>query len=1099
MPEEGFSEPGAFGSFLRWLDRPFQVVGNALQGNFASAGKQLIDFGGEALDAALPFGDWIPQATTERDFIEPSSLVGLDDAHWLPKTAADVVIGTVLNPASWFTFGGAGAAGGVAKGLSRTGELAKRAALASPAADDAARAAVKAAQKNIKLSKKPGIFGESYGLSQSEQHIDALAQLRKSLNAKKRGIRKELQEAVDPGSDLASQTTANSAKLSQLQRQLDEIDISLDDNSQAHRIALRTLQGEAREGVAAGASLSSQSASLKGLLESGLKNRARTQKGADGIRQAVDDAFVRIGDDFSEANIRSVLEAPEFAKTFRQGGTFFAGQRIADSGAGLKMAERAFDMLPPGLRSRIVSGTAKPREIAGRLWQQTKRAAGWDFLDSASKGMRFKALSAGALSTRSATEKITQVFKGVNDETDRIIAQAFDNLNYAPDGHLIAEKTIIPASEESVDSVMKRLQSLRDGTGSTDVDLSKVDWDAAERVVRQLDDHHVELWEELRTSKSIGQPGSDLNAALGGASEMNLGRGAYLRRDFSGERIDDYGDVSSELMGRPQSIRGRTLQTDEDMRRFLAEQPDVTLERSAMKRSMGRAAKQGEILTRTKLAQDILGDGAAVLNDDKTRARVAETLTNLARQEPEFARLLQDMASGMQPRGASLVLSKLNRWFKPAAVYGLMIPRIAAITRNQVGGIWQTASEAGWEAALSEAKRAPANIWNSIAAGVEKYLKRDLGIDTKLRRRLKDVDEVFTQFAGDTPAIREALRRRDPLLLDAFDAGVFEGFVDSEELLRQVLRSSKGQRFQDFMDAPGVMFRTLENHMRLGLFMDLRKQGLSAQRAGQVVRDSFLDYSIQSVSNRRVRDILPFFAFTAGSIAQQSRLIARKPGVAVGVSQLFGGTPDEPVSPWIADQPSFRVGNDEEGNSLFATSLGLPVEALNFLPNLSDKPMSAGRDIERSVIGSSQPMLKSLYGYVSGRDPFFGSTYGSYDKTPYIIQALGAPESGELARLYHEAAGTGLLQPLETALTTADRLSDPRMSTTEKMLNALTGVRLASSDPDRAMIQILQERLARDPKARKFTKYYGESPEIDALKAAQKRAKEKRQAQMVAE
>ena len=71
------SEPGAFGSVLRWLDRPGQVVRNVLGGEFESAGRQALDFLGEAVDAPLP-GDWIPAATDADDFMEFSDLIGAE-------------------------------------------------------------------------------------------------------------------------------------------------------------------------------------------------------------------------------------------------------------------------------------------------------------------------------------------------------------------------------------------------------------------------------------------------------------------------------------------------------------------------------------------------------------------------------------------------------------------------------------------------------------------------------------------------------------------------------------------------------------------------------------------------------------------------------------------------------------------------------------------------------------------------------------------------------------------------------------------------------------------------------------------------------------
>ena len=73
-----------------------------------------------------------------------------------------------------------------------------------------------------------------------------------------------------------------------------------------------------------------------------------------------------------------------------------------------------------------------------------------------------------------------------------------------------------------------------------------------------------------------------------------------------------------------------------------------------------------------------------------------------------------------------------------------------------------------------------------------------------------------------------------------------------------------------------------------------------------------------------------------------------------------------------------------------------------------------GREFERNIVGSSQPLLKTLWGYGTGRDAYFGSKYGSYDKAPEWMQMLGADERGEAGRIYQQIKNTGLIQPIES-------------------------------------------------------------------------------------
>jgi hypothetical protein len=297
----------------------------------------------------------------------------------------------------------------------------------------------------------------------------------------------------------------------------------------------------------------------------------------------------------------------------------------------------------------------------------------------------------------------------------------------------------------------------------------------------------------------------------------------------------------------------------------------------------------------------------------------------------------------------------------------------------------------------------------------------------------------------------------------------------------------------------------MEARMRLGLFMDLVESGKSADDAAELVGNALLNYGLMkgNATYRTTRDVIPFFAFTAQTIPQQADFLRRYPAVAVGLAQLYGSSPnEEPLMPWIADQPSFKVGEDKEGLGQYVTSLGLPVEALSMIPNPSGGLREFGRDVERSVIGSANPLLKTAYGLTTGREPYFGTKYGSYAKTPYIAQALGAPESSETARLYHQLVGTGLLQMIKTPENMLSRVADPRMNSLEKALSLLSGVRIASNDPDRAAMLMLQEQLQFDPQAKTYTTYYGGSVStekmIKLLRKYQDRVKEKREAKEAA-
>ena len=530
-----------------------------------------------------------------------------------------------------------------------------------------------------------------------------------------------------------------------------------------------------------------------------------------------------------------------------------------------------------------------------------------------------------------------------------------------------------------------------------------------------------------------------------------------------------------------------------------------------------RSSGSGKAITRGKFMKNLLADDEALLNSPVTRAQMESVIETASRQNPDMARYIENLGKGIPPRkGLASILAAANKPFKGAAVYGLFIPRFAGLFRNRFGGVWQRASTGNlWG---ESPRRFIEDYFNAFAQAWEKSFGSSLEA-----KRLVRWSEAVKRARGDPERMMRILRKKDKVLAEAIESGALDTFVSAEGLLGSVglgesfwkrLASPITRRIpkrivdmvKNVANYPGRAFQNLESYMRLGLFANLRKAGFPPAAAAKEVRDSFLDYTTAGPGNRLARDIWPFAQFTFQSIPQQMRFLGRNPGVAVVLAQMMQSH-DDPVMPWVAEQPSVRLWDDEEGNPLYATTLGLPVETLNILPNISDDLRDAGRDVRRGIAGSMHPLLKASYGYVTGRDPFFDSPYGSYAKAPGPLQALGADEYGEAGRMYNELKQTGLIQPVETQFRQIDRLTDERMSPGARLLNTLTGVNLVSNDPDRATLRILQNQLGTDPRANVHLTYHGGSEEveglIDQLREARKRLKEKREkreaAQAVAE
>ena len=360
---------------------------------------------------------------------------------------------------------------------------------------------------------------------------------------------------------------------------------------------------------------------------------------------------------------------------------------------------------------------------------------------------------------------------------------------------------------------------------------------------------------------------------------------------------------------------------------------------------------------------------------------------------------------------------------------------------------------------------------------------------SELSRKLLKVDAAYHAANGSLTDVRKLLTEEGADdLVAAIDNGVLDTFISSEGMLRTLSRNAKDSskakswlaRGGDMINAPAAAFQGVESRMRLATYLDLMDRGYDPQTAGMLVADTYLDYALSSSGNRLMRDLVPFWQFTGQSIPQQAKFMYRHPVVGVGLAQTMGGD-DEPVMPWIEEQPHLKI--DDEGNYL--AGLGLPVETLANIP-------TSGREFERDVVGMSHPLLKTAYSSVTGRDPFFGSKAGRYDKF------MG--ESSEFGRIYNQIASTGLIQPLETPLSMLEQATDERKSAGQRLFNLFSGAKIVTSDPDRALAQQLQDLIDDNPHIRTAEIPFQTGQDeaagnlLKSLRAAKKRINAKRDA-----
>ncbi len=584
------------------------------------------------------------------------------------------------------------------------------------------------------------------------------------------------------------------------------------------------------------------------------------------------------------------------------------------------------------------------------------------------------------------------------------------------------------------------------------------------------------------------------------------------------QRLFEFPDDAETAVkgGLADAQKSRKFTDDESLARYLNENPDVKYERNAYKRLLDRSGTQGRMLEKATIARQVLGDKFTNLVDgiyhqgdagvkprhQSTNAAVDEALNAMAKSDPESARVLANAYHGTKARGPVLeLLAKANKVFKPAAVFGIILPKMGSIVRNDLGTSWQILSTQGAKMAGKNLARTPRRLWDAINDGTVKAFGWKHIKPGDLTKDIDAIEAAYRQARGGEKAVVDMLTmsgRHD--LAQAVEHGVLEGFVSSEQIMSKTAGHSWWKKkFFDLYDAPAAVFQGVEQRARLGNFLDQFRQHGDGAKAADQGREALLDYSIGgSVKNRTLRDIVPFAAFLAGSTKQQSKFLAQTPGVAGALSRALEQDPDQQVYPYMEGKLNIPIGKDTEGNAQFVSGFGLPFEALQSLPNPSADLGTFGRQVEQSVIGSTQPLLKSAFAAVAGEDPYFGTPYGSYSKAPVI------GEAGDAGRAYNKLAGSGLIQPIDTPLRLIDDALDPRHGPLAKGIDLLTGANVVSVDPDRALQQRLQQQLETNPQVAQHRSFYDRSgdPETEALlqayNAAKARLKTKRKAQEAA-
>lgn len=776
-------------------------------------------------------------------------------------------------------------------------------------------------------------------------------------------------------------------------------------------------------------------------------------------------------------------------------GTAIPGTAQAMS-RGRELLEKGAGLLPESFRT----GASKTGEVIRRTF---------NWLDVPEEGQAMLAASKGEgnVAARAATERAKQIYDPLSQAESEAVGEAAQQIMRGgttdrSKWKIIQDQEAYLQSLEGVPGI--RVDKVREALKQRG-ELMNTLWDEGMsggvfgRQFLTPEGQSIsgtgikaQMQQDIKSGLASADESLDQYVARRGFTEKGKGREDYIQSQFSG-----FEDVQDPVFrgSLPSALKKAEYDTPEKRLKLLQEQPGIDLEFSARDVDLRRAAQQGQLQQKASLGKRLTGKQDFTLADEAHRGAVNDAITEIRKTQPDFAYSLEQAFKGMKPRGQDFFsrgLYNANRLFKGAATYGIVLPRIAFNVRNRVGGLWQALSNDQARGTLgATSRRALSDLFGAFDDALVKTIGTKRMSGSELTRSLDAVDNAFQQAGGSPTKVRELLRqeKNGELLVEALDNGVLQDFVSAEKLLEEMTRTPKAQRALDFMNWPAHITRGIEMRMRLGTYLDLRKSKVApdAGSAARTVSDTFLNYDTPGVENRLFRDVVPFGAFASQNIKQQSKFLTRHPVAGTVTAPLFSEEDEGlPKYPWQSSQMAVPLGLDEQGNAQYLSGLGLPIEGLGIVPGLNP------RDAYKDTVGSMQPLLKTAIQTLSGRDAFTGGQANTYSN-------IAGNDLGEAGRLLNVFKGSGL-NPLMSVTNPLEDILDQRQSSTEKLLENVTGLRMTSVDADRAAAQRIEQLLEARPDVKRYSGFYQteKDPEVaelfTELRQAKERLKEKKAA-----
>lgn len=279
---------------------------------------------------------------------------------------------------------------------------------------------------------------------------------------------------------------------------------------------------------------------------------------------------------------------------------------------------------------------------------------------------------------------------------------------------------------------------------------------------------------------------------------------------------------------------------------------------------------------------------------------------------------------------------------------------------DKIHSIWK-GSVTGWFIAF-HTRNAIGGIYNNWLAKIDvsSYKKyADLEIDLK-----KGGNKMWVLPTGETKTTNQ-------LLNEAKKVGAINqpGMIDVMMELEDLMGKTTFQKLGNF---PKVAMETVENAIRMPLYLDRRLKGFSARDAAKEVWKFHYDYSpegLKPFERNVMRRFIPFYTWTSRNVPLQLEQFAKQPakyGLFPKARDALAGEEGREeyknLPEWMKNIMTVKLG-ENAGASMWL-QLNLPIDDLNKLP--------LDRQGVKELTTLLTPFLKVPMELIANRDFFFG-------------------------------------------------------------------------------------------------------------------------------